>query len=296
MTDHQTVTENEGEQERTPAQNAQLALLLEVASTPKPGNVDREREYADLRFEHFLAGAVGALEGFERAAAGDSLGVSFEQAVAGMKNQRGGNTQFGAILLLTPLVAAAGQDELTPEAATARLESTTVDDAVAFYRAFEHVDVSVRDPPEGLEPLDVRRGGDAEPTLRDENLTLVDVMEMSADRDGIAAELTGGFERTFEAAEALIDSEKPLTERAAAVYLALLSSELDTFVIGKHDYQTALEVRDRAQEVLDGTEHVADLAEEFIDRGINPGTTADIVAGALFVALESSRKQSRTLV
>ena len=49
---------------RDPAENAQLALLLEVTGTPKPGNVDRHRDYPELRFEHFAAGAVGgALEG-----------------------------------------------------------------------------------------------------------------------------------------------------------------------------------------------------------------------------------------
>jgi triphosphoribosyl-dephospho-CoA synthase len=74
----------------TPAENAQLALLLEVASTPKPGNVDRHRDYPDLRFEHFLAGAVGARAGLERAAEGAPLGEAFEESVAGMSRQRGG--------------------------------------------------------------------------------------------------------------------------------------------------------------------------------------------------------------
>ena len=36
---------------RDPAENAQLALLLEVTGTPKPGNVDRHRDYPGLRFE-----------------------------------------------------------------------------------------------------------------------------------------------------------------------------------------------------------------------------------------------------
>ena len=39
---------------RSPADDAVLALLLEVAGTPKPGNVDRRRDLDDLRFESFL--------------------------------------------------------------------------------------------------------------------------------------------------------------------------------------------------------------------------------------------------
>ncbi|MFB6152593.1 MAG: triphosphoribosyl-dephospho-CoA synthase, partial [Haloarculaceae archaeon] len=188
---------------RTTAENAELALLLEVAGTPKPGNVDRHREYPDLRFEHFLAGAVGAREGFARAADGDRPGAAFLTAVEGMSEQRGGNTQFGAVLLLTPLVAAAGRGDLSPAGASRVVAETTVADAADFYRAFEAVDVAIEDPPEGMEPLDVRRGSDAVPALEARDLTLADVMERSADRDGVAREWVGGFERTFEAADAL---------------------------------------------------------------------------------------------
>jgi triphosphoribosyl-dephospho-CoA synthase len=271
---------------RTTAQNAQLALLLEVASTPKPGNVDREREYPDLRFEHFLAGAVGTHAGFAAAADGEDVGPAFERAIAGMSRQTGGNTQFGAVLLLAPLVAAAGRGELEPETASAVVDETTVDDAVAFYRAFEHVDVAVPEPPEGMARLDVQRGGDAEPALRERGLTLADVMAQSAERDGIAAEWTGGFGWTFELARVIQRQDGPVTERAAAAFLALLSRELDTFVVTQHDRETAYEVRRRANAVLDDEESIHVFAEDLVDRGINPGTTADVVAGGLFVALE----------
>jgi triphosphoribosyl-dephospho-CoA synthase len=271
---------------RPPAANAELALLLEVASTPKPGNVDRHREYPGLRFEQFLAGAVGTREGFEIAADGGSIGGAFERAVGGMSHQRAGNTQFGVVLLLTPLVAAAGRDELTPDGATRVVEGTTVEDAVDFYRAFDHVDVAVDDPPEGMADLDVRRGSDAASAVRDRGLTLGDVMARSAERDGIAAEWTGGFERTFGAADELAGGSGPVTDRAAAVFLDLLASDVDTFVQTQHDRETAIEVRERASGALDGGEDVDDLAEEFVERGINPGTTADVVAGGIFVALE----------
>ena len=271
---------------RTAAANAELALLLEVSSTPKPGNVDRHREYPDLRFEQFIAGAVGTRRGFELAADGESIGVAFERAIEGMSQQRGGNTQFGATLLVTPLVAAARNGTLTPDGATDVVESTTVDDAVSFYRAFDHVDVAVEEPPEGMDDLDVRRGSDAESALRDRHLTLADVMERSAERDGVAREWVGGFPRTFETAGAIAEGSGPVTDRGASVFLALLAAEPDPFVVTQHDRGTAVEVRDRAQAVLDGTESVEELGADLVEREINPGTTADIVAGGLFVALE----------
>jgi triphosphoribosyl-dephospho-CoA synthase len=271
---------------RSTAENAQLALLLEVAGTPKPGNVDRHREYDDLRFEHFLAGAVGARPGLASAADERPLGEAFLEAVEGMSEQSGGNTQFGAILLQLPLVAAAGAGSLTREAAARAARETTVSDAVAFYESFEVVDVAVPDPPEGLELLDVRRGSDAARTIEERGLTLYDVMERSADVDGVAREWVGGFERTFDAAESIRAGDGPVTDRAAETFLELLAAQPDTFVAKRHGRETAETVTERARAALGGAASVEDLADDLVARGINPGTTADVVAGGLFVALE----------
>lgn len=270
----------------TPAEHAQLALLLEVAGTPKPGNVDRERDLPDLRFEHFLAGAVGAGEGLRTAESGASVGEAFERAVAGMSQQEGDNTQFGSLLLLVPLVRAASEREVTREGASAVVEATTVADAADFYRAFEHVDVLVGDPPEEVPDLDVRRGADAVPAVEERDLTLSDVMALSADEDGVAREWTGGFARTFDAAERLATLDGPVSDRAARVFLELLAEDPDTLVATAHDRETAERVRERAAAALDGDEDPTAFADELVERGVNPGTTADVVAAALFVALE----------
>jgi triphosphoribosyl-dephospho-CoA synthase len=271
---------------RSTAENAELALLLEVSSTPKPGNVDRSREYPDLRFEHFVAGSVGAREGLEGAAEGAPVGKSFRQAVAGMSDQSGGNTQFGALLLVTPLVCASVESDLSPAGVTEVLEGTTVEDAANFFRAFEAVDVAVADPPEGMADLDVRRGAEAVPTVRERELTFADLMAESAPRDGVAAELTDGCPRTLALAAQIAEGTGPVTDRAATAYLDALASEVDTFVVTQHDRETAREVRRRAAAAREGAEDPEELAAEFVEREINPGTTADLVAGALFVALE----------
>ena len=287
----------EGSPARSPADNAQLALLLEVSGTPKPGNVDRHHDLDDLRFEQFMAGAVGAGRGLGRAADGDEIGVAFERAVAGMADRAGNNTQFGCLLLLVPLVRAAASDALTPDGVTEIVEATTVDDAVAFYRAFEHVDVAVNDPPADADALDVRRGGDAAPTLRERELTLYDIMALSADPDegivdGNAREWVTGFERAFAAADELLADEGPVGDRTARVFLELLADQPDSLVAISHDEATAQAVSERAAAVAERVTAAADLAaaealaEEFVDAGYNPGTTADLTAAALFIALE----------
>ncbi|MDG5760503.1 triphosphoribosyl-dephospho-CoA synthase [Natronococcus sp. A-GB1] len=274
-----------------PDRTAELALLLEVAGTPKPGNVDRHRDLEDLRFEHFLAGAVGARDGLELAANGAAVGHSFERAVEGMTDQEGGNTQFGALLLLVPLVRAT-RDDLSQPVVEGVLEGTTVADAAAFYRAFEHVDVFVADPPEGMAPLDVRRGAAAIPTLEDLGLTLFDVMDRSVPGDDVAREWVTGFERSFAAAERLAAAEGPILERTAAVFLSLLAERPDTLVANRSGEAVAAEVTERAAALVErdaletDRETVEAFADELVDRGINPGTTADLTAAGLFIALE----------
>ena len=323
-----------------PVDDATLALLLEVAGTPKPGNVDRRRDLDDLRFEAFLGGAVGARPGLELAGqtaaeagsaddadgAGDTVagtGEAFERAVEGTAARAGTNTQFGCLLLLVPLVRAAEDPDfdLSPAGVGAICRATTVDDAVAFYRAFERVDVAVDDPPECAADLDVRRGSDAEPALREREATLRDVLALSADPgdpgttgdpdrvpDRNAQEWTEGFPRTFRAAEWILTDEGPLADRAARAFLGLLAAEPDTLVASTLGAETARDASARAAALL-GVEpeepggvggvdavpadavHGADLdaaeslAEAFVAEGINPGTTADLTCAALFVAL-----------
>jgi triphosphoribosyl-dephospho-CoA synthase len=276
---------------RTAAENAQLALLLEVAGTPKPGNVDRHRDLDSLRFEHFLAGAVGAGRGLRRAADDDPVGASFETAVRGMARQSGGNTQFGCLLLLVPLVVAAtnAADAPARDDARAVVEATTVADAAGFYRAFEHVDVAVDDPPADATDLDVRRGSDAVPALEARELTLLDVMALSADRDANAREWVEGFPRVFEAADGILAAEGSVLDRAAHAFLDLLADAPDTLVAIQHGEETAEQVRQTAAALVaeDAPRPAVEaFADDLVDRGINPGTTADLTSAALFVALE----------
>lgn len=274
----------------TRAQRAQLALALEVCATPTPGNVDRHREYPDLRFEHFLAGAIGAHDGLELAAEhgpdATGIGRAFEHAVEGMSQQEGGNTQFGALLLLVPLVRSAAKGSLSPDGATAVINTTTSGDAAEFYRAFDHVNVSVKSPPENLEDLDVRLGADAIPAVKERGLTLKAVMKHAVDRDGIAREWINGFERTFEAADRIENKGGTVPDRTAKTFLELLAAEPDPFVAIQHDEATAQETSERAAAALAGEIDPSTLGESFVSEGINPGTTADLIAGGLYVALE----------
>ncbi|MDO5846111.1 MAG: triphosphoribosyl-dephospho-CoA synthase, partial [Methanocorpusculum sp.] len=112
------------------AELAEFSMLLEVSAKVKPGNIDRMHDYPDTRFEHFLCSAVRARQVFERID-GLSLGEAMYQAVDATNHHSGGNTHFGAFILLLPLLKGRGI-----AGAREAVHQTTVDDAVLFYRAF----------------------------------------------------------------------------------------------------------------------------------------------------------------
>jgi triphosphoribosyl-dephospho-CoA synthase len=262
-----------GDELLTPAEDAQTALLLE-AGTRKPGNVGPERDFDDTTFHEFLVGAVGARRGFDAAAEGASVGEVFLESVRGASAHDGGNTQFGALLLLAPLVVAAERGSV--EDAPAVAEGTTPEDAGRFYEAFDHVDVHVGDT--GYE-YDVRDPEAREKVVED-GVTLYEVMEESASRDGIADEWTDGFARTFHAGSRLVGRPGGTREAVRATYVDLLGEEPDSLVAERRGSEKAREVTRLARELPPD-----ELDERLGDEGINPGTTADIVAGAVFVAL-----------
>src|SRR5690606_41139306 len=92
-------------QPMTRADRAQLAMMLEVCAFPKPGNVDRCHDYAETRLEHFLASTILSRKALERAEQCEGgIGDIILDAVGRTNVHSGGNTHFGAFILLIPLL------------------------------------------------------------------------------------------------------------------------------------------------------------------------------------------------
>ena len=251
-------------------------MVLEVLASPKPGNVDRCHDYPETRLEHFIVSTLAArlpLESAESRRAG--LGSLIEEAVRATSCHAGGNTHFGAFLLLVPLVFGGGV-----EGARHAVEESTVEDAVTFYRAFALTRVRVNETDE----LDVNDPGSAE-LLRQRGMTLLDVMAHSAERDMVAREWTNGFALCSLGAQVLEKDPEPRTA-VRRLFLSLLATELDTFIVKKHGLALAEETRVRARAVLEGHQPIAALDAWCIEHDINPGSLADIMIGAIYLALE----------
>jgi triphosphoribosyl-dephospho-CoA synthase len=252
-----------------------MAMMLEVTASPKPGNVDRCHDYEGTRLEHFLASSILVRPALERAAGGGGgLGEVFREAVALTTGHGGGNTHFGALILLIPLLR--GGD--IPGAVRA-VRGSTVEDAQDFYRAFSLTRVRVL-PGDPLDVADPRAIG----TIREKGMTLLDVMEHSKGHDMVAREWTNGFALTRKAAD-LLHAAGCGRKGVVEAFLRLLSSEIDTFIVKEHGALVADEVRRRAGEVLAGREDLAAFDEDCIVRGINPGSLADILIAGIYIAL-----------
>jgi triphosphoribosyl-dephospho-CoA synthase len=275
------------------ARCAQLAMVLEVSATPKPGNIDRDHNYADTRFEHFLASAVGVYPVLEKAARSDSgLGSLIREAVTeSSKWQKGGNTHFGAFILLIPLIMAAGRcDDIAclKEKVKKVIRVTTIDDAVEFYRAFSEAGVKVKP----VKDLDLTDAASIE-KIRAQELTLFNMMEISADYDMIAEEWTNGFQKTFECAASIKSKlqKHSINDAVVLAFMELLSRNKDTFIQTKFDDVKAEEVSIRAENILKKVcrdykmDDIHSFDDELIKEGVNPGSTADLIISGLFVLL-----------
>jgi triphosphoribosyl-dephospho-CoA synthase len=257
------------------AERAQLAMMLEVCAYPKPGNVDRCHDYSETRLEHFLASVIFARPALEEAEAGvGRIGEIIKHAVRDTNCHEGGNTHFGAFILLIPIIYGNG----IPGALSA-IEKTDVSDAVAFYKAFAMTSVKMN----ATDDLDVRDPHTLT-IIRDREITLLEVMRHSAANDMVAREWITGFPLSRRGAD-LLKQFGPGRQAIVNTFLTLLASETDTFIIKKHGTAVAHEIMLTAREVLDGKRSLADFDTDCIQRDINPGSIADILIASLFIAL-----------
>jgi triphosphoribosyl-dephospho-CoA synthase len=270
---------------------AQLACLLEV-SAAKPGNVSPGRHFPDARYEDFLASAAAI--GSPLAGAGTRpVGATVRLAIEATRNWVPSNTNLGLVLLLAPLARAAMLESPVDDWTTLRntlrrvLAETTVNDAIDVYAAIRLA------APGGLGRADSQDVA-SEPTM-----TLVEVMQLAAGRDGIAREYATGFDATFETGRpalcrALSDGLS-WDDAVVETFLQLLAVAPDTHVVRRRGATVAEELVRQAQAALTagGVRSAAGrLAIAKMDDCLragpavaNPGTTADITAAAIFVVL-----------
>ncbi len=273
-----------------------LGPLLE-AVTPKPGNVNRFRDFEDLTLYHFLFGNVAVVDILYEATEvgklirrGDyqlseaNIGEMIKRAVQNAKAVQDANPNFGIIALEIPLVIALVISRHIYDAreiAKRLIEHSTVRDTMEFYKAIRIAN-----------PKGVKSG--VKYDVYDENvfdelfknrINLKRLAEISCERELIFCEWINGYELSYKTFLRLkeLTEEFSLEEAVVRVFIKLLASTPDTLIIRKAGKAEAELVMRKAREVLEENLSIDEFDSFLREKGDlrNPGSLADIMAIAL---------------
>ena len=272
------------------AQCAVLAMLFELSSSPKPGNVDRCHDFSDVGFHHFLTSAVSSYPVFRKAACGQGRpGSLILEAVQAWKdwNLRS-NTHFGSLVLMIPIALAAGTASRPccdlEEELPGVLDRTTVQDAIDFYRAFQLAGARVTE----VEEFSLLAAG-SENALRQREKTLQELMKLSMGHDIVAREWATNYKRSFLLANRLAEQTGKfgLNDGIVRTFLEALAEVPDSLISAKFGPDKASLVSRQAAEALADTtlEKARQMDCDLLGQDINPGSTADLIAASLFISL-----------
>lgn len=266
------------------------ACVLE-ATARKPGNVHPGAAFADLTYADFVKSA-GVVAPILADASHVGVGETIFRAALATQQAVGTNSNLGILLMLTPL-AAVPLNITLKEGVSQVLSDLTEGDARWLYRA-----IALAQPggmgkvPEG----DVA----SEPTG-----TLLEMMQLAAERDRIASEYATGFAITLNFAlpflEGIEDFEHRWEKAIIELHLRLMAEYPDTLIARKCGPAIAEESAERARKVLEAgpldNPNVIQKLNDF-DHWLredghkrNPGTTADLIAAALFAYLRQQRSE-----
>lgn len=266
-----------------------LACLLEVAA-PKPGNVHRGADFDDMTLSDFMASAV-AIGSVFRQASQQRVGTTVLDAVRATRTVTRANTNLGIVLLLAPL-AAVPDGELIETGVERVLQQLSADDARDVYQALREVS------PGGLKPIDREMVEQDVLAAQTAPLDLRAAMQLAAEWDLVARQYANGFQEVLQTVRPWLmenASQFPLSLRIVHTHVRLMNAFPDSLIARKCGEETAREASHYAGSVLScGPPDSDEFANALGDLDFwcrcdgnrrNPGTSADMIAAALFVLL-----------
>lgn len=272
-----------------------MAIFLE-ASAAKAGNVTPTIAFSDMDHSDFLVSGLVLRPVFEQHAS-LSVGQLVLKSIASMREHMSINTTLGTVLLLAPLAKA---NELLQHSSDqsfaaykvcvrAVLDQLTSGDAQDVYSAIRLA------KPGGL-------GRAAQHDVQsDPPHNLLVAMQAASDVDAVARQYVSGFADVLDRLvvwlrRGLVRGTN-LTDLIVEIQLRWMAEEPDGLIVRKAGREVAEEARQLAVWALDEwleTERRGlrwQAFDTFLrsgDQTRNPGTTADLIAAALFVLLTTS--------
>lgn len=286
-----TASQTAGGVPQSPGEIATAASLLE-ATARKPGNVHPAAAFADLCYADLQAAAWAIGPPLDRAGR-EPLGQVIHEAVTAARAVSQSNANLGIVLAVAPLAAASATGgDLSPTAVRRVLATLDRTDAAAIYQAIRSSGA----------------GGLGQRSLHDvagpAPASILAAMQAAAARDpsdSIAALWAGGYEPLWAGPVAdLAEFEAAgcgWEETIVRAALRQLARTPDSLIARRHGLPAAIEVAGQARAIADlsGSDWTAAVARFDhglrVPRRLNPGTTADLIAAALYIHLwQSIRK------
>ena len=279
---------------RSVGQSAALACLIE-ASAPKAGNVHPTAAFSDMDFADFLVSSLSIAPVLDSSSQ-VGVGQTVLSAVRATQQQLNVNTNLGTLLLLVPLAHALNlwhaDHPARPTAAElqaciatilARLDAT---DAVLVYEAIRAA------KPGGLGQAREHDVHGSPP--RD----LLAAMRLAAEVDAVARQYINAFEDVcgwlLSCLRQSLERNDSLLDGVCELQLRVLAKSGDGLIERKVGRAINLEVARLAKVALQEWSelHARGAQWKALDDYLradghrrNPGTTADLIAAALFVLL-----------
>jgi triphosphoribosyl-dephospho-CoA synthase len=267
------------------ARSFRAACLAELDAL-KPGNVHRFGDGHNMTIADFVASAEAAAPFIGRD--GLAVGKRIRLAVEATRRETGQNTNLGIVLLAAPLAGAAlapRSDDLESRLHHI-LQELSVDDAREAYRAIRET------KPGGL-------GAAPQHDVASEpEVTLLEAMRAADGRDRIAWNYTHDFADIFKLGCKWLaharDRWSDPTWATTRVYLGFLAHVPDTLIERKYGERIAARVREEARPIESSltecqspeamTAPLTAFDRALKERGLNPGTSADLTVATLFAA------------
>jgi len=253
----------------------------------KPGNVHVFADGHGMTIHDFIKSADVSAEVI--AQPNLTVGERILYAVEATQQAIGQNTNLGVLLLCAPLIHAAlyvDDKQTLQQSLNHTLNQLSVDDAKLVAKAI------LLARPAGLGGSDMHDVHDVP------NVTLLEMMHWAQDKDRIAWQYANAYLDVVafgvtRYAEAMQKWQNPAWA-TAALYLGLLTRNPDTHIQRKYGEALAVKVMQEAHEVeVDywATDNPKLVQKQLLawdtslkQRGLNPGTSADLTVATLLVA------------
>lgn len=266
-----------------------IACELE-ATAPKLGNVHPAACFIDCNYDDFVAAAGKIAPVLGSPKADYALGQRVLDAVMETKSVTKANVNLGILLLIAPLAMIDSREQIS-----SLLDSLTPDDGRNVFEAIRLAS------PGGMKRNDVCAEEDVE-AMAMGPIDLIAAMNHAAGRDRIALQYATGFADFFHEVVSTVDDamSRSIPAKAAVVdaQLRLMASSVDTLIARKCGDDVAAEAMARATTCL---QHDSPSARREFDAWLredgnrrNPGTTADMIAAALYWLLRPSDTEPMT--